>query len=116
MVMHEQAYSSASELLRLMDRGELKSRELLERYLSRIEKFSKGINAVVFLYIEKARARAYQDDQARSEGRRWGALHGLPMTVKDVNHVAGWPTTYGDPRDAAWRPEISTSLVDRLIH
>ena len=116
MFMHERAYSSASELLRSMDRGELKSRELLERYLSRIEKFNKEINAVVFLDIEKARARADQADQARSEGRRWGALHGLPMTVKDVNHVAGWPTTYGDPRDADWRPERSSALIDRLIN
>jgi amidase len=38
------------------------------------------------------------------------------MTVKDVNHVAGWPTTYGDPRDADWRPERSSALIDRLIN
>ncbi len=54
-------------------------------------------------------------DKARAEGQSWGVLHGLPMTVKDVHNVAGWPTTYGDPRDADWRPGRNSSLVDKLI-
>jgi amidase len=114
--MHNLAYASASDLIRLMDRRELTSRELLELYLSRIERFNEGVNAVVYLDVENARERAEQADNARAAGESWGVLHGLPMTVKDVNNVAGWPTTYGDPRDVDWRPERNSSLIDRLIH
>lgn len=113
--MTDLAYAPASELLRLMDRHELTSRELLELYLGRIEKYNGDVNAVVYLDTEAARKRADIADKARAEGQSWGVLHGLPMTVKDVHNVAGWPTTYGDPGDANWRPEKNSSLVDRLI-
>lgn len=113
--MTDLTYAPASDLLRLMDRHELTSRELLELYLGRIEKYNGDVNAVVYLDTEAARKRADMADKARAEGQSWGALHGLPMTVKDVHNVAGWPTTYGDPGDADWRPGKNCSLVDRLI-
>jgi amidase len=114
--MLDLAYTSASDLIRLMEGRQLTSRELLELYLGRIERFNKGVNAIVYLDVEGARARADRADEARSAGESWGVLHGLPMTVKDVNNVAGWPTTYGDPRDADWLPGRHAAIIDRLIH
>lgn len=109
------AYAPASDLLRLMDSGELTSRELLDLYLGRIERHNGDVNAVVYLDVEAARERADLADKARAAGQSWGVLHGLPMTVKDVHNVAGWPTTYGDPADADWRPARNAALIDRLI-
>ena len=80
-----------------MDRRELTSRQLLEFYLDRVGKFIRDINAIVYFEIDAAMDRADRADKARAAGERWGVLHGLPMTVKETNHVAGWPTTYGDP-------------------
>lgn len=106
------AFASASELLRLLNNCRLTSRGLLELYLSRIETYHGQVNAVVYLDLENARQRA---DLARAAGEDWGVLHRLPMTVKDVHDIAGWPTTWGDPADADWRPERNAALIDRLI-
>lgn len=114
-LMSDFAFASASDLLRLMGQRELTSRELLELYLSRIGKYNGQVNAVIYLDVENARNRADLADTARAAGESWGPLHGLPMTVKDVHNVAGWPTTYGDPADADWRPERSASLINRLV-
>lgn len=114
--MSDIAFAPASKLLQLLDRRELSSRELLELYLARIDKFNGQLNAVVYLDVEKARASADLADKARAAGKSLGALHGLPMTVKDVNNVAGWPTTYGDPSDADWRPAANSALIDRLVN
>jgi amidase len=113
--MSDLAYASATELLQLMDRRELTSRQLLELYLDRVERFNGDINAVVYFEIDAALDRADRADKARAAGERWGVLHGLPMTVKETNHVAGWPTTYGDPADADWRSQKNSALIDRLI-
>lgn len=113
--MSDLAFASATEVLELMGRGELTSRQLLELYLDRIAKFDKQVNAVVYLDVENARARADRADTDRAAEISWGPLHGLPMTVKEINNVAGWPTTYGDPADADWRPERNAALIDRLI-
>jgi amidase len=113
--MPDLAYASATELLQLMDRGEVTSRRLLELYLDRVEKFNRDINAIVYFEIDAALDRADRADKARAAGERWGVLHGLPMTVKDTNQVAGWPTTYGDHADADWRPQKSSALINRLI-
>jgi amidase len=98
-----------------MEEGKLSSRELLELYLDRIERFNGKINAVVYLDRDKARERADSADRARASGQSWGKLHGLPMTVKDVHNVADWPTTYGDPADANWCPQRNATLIDRLL-
>jgi amidase len=113
--MPDLAYASATELLQLMDRGEVTSRRLLELYLDRVEKYNRDINAIVYFEIYAALDRADRADKARAAGERWGVLHGLPMTVKDTNQVAGWPTTYGDHADSDWRPQKSSALINRLI-
>lgn len=114
--MSEIAFATASKLLYLLNQRRLSSRELLELYLARIARFNGQVNAVVYLDVEKALKRADLADKARDAGESWGPLHGLPMTVKDVNNVAGWPTTYGDPSDAEWRPATNAALIDRLIN
>ena len=64
--MSDIAFAPASKLLQLLDRRELSSRELLELYLARIDKFNGQLNAVVYLDVEKARASADLADEAGS--------------------------------------------------
>jgi len=112
--MRDIFFLSAGDLLELLDSGELTSRELLEMYLARIERYNDSINAIIYLSVEEAREATDRADKARAAGERWGPLHGLPFTVKDVHHVAGWPTTYGDPSEANYRPETSATIINRL--
>jgi amidase len=105
---------SASELLRALRAREISSRELLEHYLSRIERENDRLRAVVTLDAERARQRADACDAARARGEALGPLHGLPISVKDCFETAGLRTTCGSPRLADHVPATDAVAVARL--
>ncbi len=90
-------FRSATSLVRGLRQGEFSARELLEHFLARIDRLNPSINAVILQDRPGARARADAADAARARGESLGALHGLPMTVKESYDVAGMPTTWGIP-------------------
>lgn len=108
-------YASATELLRLLQAGELGSRDVLERFLARIASHNSRINAVVAMDAATARKRADEADAARGRGESWGALHGLPMTIKDTWEVMGMPCTAGAQRLKAHQPRRPAVAVQRLV-
>lgn len=108
------AFASATELLARLGRREFTARELLEFYLERGARLDGDVNAVIFKDLPAARARADEADAATAAGQSWGPLHGLPITVKEINNVAGWPTTYGDPALAAYIAPESAVIIQRL--
>lgn len=108
------AFASAGELLGLLARREFTSRELLEFFLDRVGRLNASINAIIYMDVAQARARADEADAATRKGQRWGALHGLPMTVKETHNVAGWPTTYGDPALKDFVPAQNAAVIERL--
>jgi amidase len=109
------AQRSATDWLQDLARGELSSLELLDALLERVEQRNPAINAVVALDVERARERAHEADAARGRGESWGALHGLPMTIKDSIEVVGMPTTSGAPELADHRPQRNADAAQRLI-
>lgn len=109
------AWSSATTLLDRMARGETTSVALLNHLLQRTARLNPAINAVVTLDAERALARAAEADAARAEGRSWGPLHGLPMTVKDSFETAGLRTTSGAPMLAGHVPARHAVAVQRLV-
>lgn len=74
-------------------RGEVTSAALAEYYIDRIERLDGDINAVVVRMFDQARARAREADAALAAGRSWGALHGVPVTVKEAFWVEGTLST-----------------------
>lgn len=81
--MDELAFADATTLAKKIRDKEISSVELLEHYVSRMEKYNPDINAIVCTQLDKARLRAGQADKALARGESWGRLHGLPMTVKE---------------------------------
>ena len=108
------AFLPAVELLDLLRRGEVSSRELLSVYLERVERINPTVNAIVTLDAERALVSAGRADDARAHGEDWGPLHGLPITVKDVFETAGLRTTAGAPELSDHVPETDAALVARL--
>ncbi len=108
-------FKSATELTRAIRQGEIKSLDLLNLYLDRIQRYNNEINAIVALDIDAARERAAEADKAIALGQNWGPLHGLPMTVKDVFEVVGMPATSGDPELKDYIPKRNAISVQRLI-
>src|SRR5580704_11304220 len=86
---------SARELARRIAGRELSAVEALDAHLARIEQQNPRLNAVVSLDIEAARRQAGAADTALARGQVPGPLHGVPITLKDGNDVAGLRTTLG---------------------
>jgi amidase len=113
--MTDLPFRSATELTRALTARELSSRELLELYVTRVEKLDPRLGAVVTLDVARALERADQADAALARGECWGPLHGLPMTVKDCWDTAGIRTTCGVESLRDRVPETNAVAVQRLI-
>jgi aspartyl-tRNA(Asn)/glutamyl-tRNA(Gln) amidotransferase subunit A len=109
------AFLSLTELAALLRSREIASRDIVARYLERIDAYDGKLHAFVDVYRDAALATAQAADAARAAGRAHGALHGLPVALKDLLHVRGHPTTAGSK---SWRGRISdytATAVQRLL-
>ena len=75
--------------------GEFTSRELLELMIDRISRINGELNAVITLDLDSAREAADHADRMHAEGKSLGALHGVPITVKDALETTGIRSTGG---------------------
>src|SRR2546429_6312528 len=83
----------ASELADRIRAGELSALNLLELSLDRIERFDPRLNAVCFLDPDRARSDAERVDRRVAAGDDLGPFAGIPMGVKELAQVQGWPDT-----------------------
>jgi amidase len=89
--------------------------EVLRAHLDRIAEVNPQVNAIVTLADEDVLLAAARDaDRAVAAGGPLGALHGLPVAVKDLLDTAGLRTTYGSPIFADHVPDADHLLVTRL--
>ena len=88
--------------------------ELLDLYLSRVEKHNPSLNAIIATDVESARKRARAADRALARRQVWGPLHGVPMTIKESFNVVGMPATWGIPALKENMPSRNAVVVDRL--
>ncbi len=52
-------------------------------------------NAFIHTFENEALEQAKAADQEISAGKYKGILHGIPIAVKDILHIAGQPTAVG---------------------
>lgn len=107
-------YTSATDALAALAAGEVGARELAEAAIARIEQHDDSINAVVVRRFDEALEEAAAADAERAAGSASGALHGLPVTVKESFDVAGTPTTWGLPQFRGNVASGDAELVQRL--
>ncbi|MDQ1477904.1 MAG: aspartyl-tRNA(Asn)/glutamyl-tRNA(Gln) amidotransferase subunit [Actinomycetota bacterium] len=74
--------------------GKLKAVDLLDYFLARIERFNEELNAFCFLDVDRARRDAAEIDAAVAQGVDPGVWAGVPMGVKELVAVEGWPDTH----------------------
>ncbi len=86
---------SLSEAARRIADGTLTPSALLEACLGRIAATDDAVHAWVSVDEAGARATARERTEEARAGRRRGPLHGIPVAIKDVFHVAGMTTTCG---------------------
>jgi amidase len=108
------ALASAIDLAEAVRLRKIAATELLEIYRARIETYNSSLNAVVFTDWERAFVEARQCDAMLARGEACGALHGVPMTVKDAFDVTSMPSTWGKTELASNLPQRNAVAVDRL--
>ena len=86
--------ASISELQLALDAGRVTSRQLVQLYIDRINRYNGRINAVAHL-SRTALNEAEALDRERAAGRIRGPLHGIPVAVKDIINTNDMPTTGG---------------------
>ncbi|HEY4451625.1 MAG TPA: amidase [Solirubrobacteraceae bacterium] len=106
--------SSALELAAALLARELSALELLDACLATVDERNPQINAVIWRNDEDARAAAREADRRLAAGDRAPFL-GVPIPIKDLTPVAGWPVTYGSNGAPAGASEESELVVDALV-
>ncbi len=88
--------------------------EVVDFYLERMDRLNPKINAVIWRRDDELRAEAVAAGEALMSGEELGPLHGVPIPIKDLTDVSGWPTTYGS-RAAAGRVATVTAHVAQAL-
>jgi amidase len=75
-------------LAELVKKKKVKSAELVEAAIERIERHNPQLNAVVF--------KAYDEARAKARAKLSGIFAGVPILLKDIlGAKKGWPTRSG---------------------
>ena len=109
----ELAGLSAVEAVARMKSGELDAETYAKALITRARK-RRDLNAFINLDPEQVLESARAADKRRSSGQVLGALHGLPIPVKDSVFTEDYPTTAGTAALRELNHRVDAPLVSRL--
>lgn len=112
--MEDILFESLAEVSRRLHARELSPVELTDAVLARIEARASGLGVFVTVVPERARAAAREAESALASGRSRGPLHGVPVSVKDLFHMRGLPTTAASPFPVQEAAAADAAVVERL--
>ena len=107
-------YLSLHELASRIQSKELSPVEATEAVLERIERLNPTLNAYITVMAEQALADAHAAESEIASGHYRGALHGVPVGVKDLCATQGVRTTAGSKILADSVPDEDATVV-RLL-
>ena len=110
----ELAFSSVAEQGRLIRSGKLSPVELMNLYLSRIERYNPVLRAYITVCADSALAAAREAEREISAGNYRGPLHGIPFGVKDQLNTRGIRTTLGSRIFVDRVPDFDATVITRL--
>ena len=103
---------SLEELANRIKSAQLTSVEVCEKYIERINKFEKDVKAWAFLDKKILLEKAEEADEYRKSGKPLGALHGLPVAIKDIIGTYDMPTECG----TIFRKKMSSSQDSEIVN
>ena len=108
---------SISEIQKLMTDGKLTAKQLVKKYLERINKIDKSgptINSIIELNPDALKI-AENLDQVRKEDNSLGPLHGIPILIKDnIATADNMMTTAGSLALEGFRSTRDAFIVQKL--
>ncbi len=88
--------------------------EIIEAVLARIEALNPRLNAFLAVDAERAREAAQGAEGAVMRGDSLGLLHGLPVSIKDLEPSAGMRYTSGSKFTANRVAEFDSLVTERV--
>jgi amidase len=108
------AFTPAVELAQLIRRREVSPLQLVEIYLQRIERLNPQLGSYFTVTAELAIADAKAKTEMLATAVDLPPFFGVPISIKDLNTVAGVPCTYGNPALLNNIPEYDDGVVTRI--
>lgn len=110
----EIGYMPATAMAAAIRRKQLSPLEITRAILGRIERFNPALNAFVTITADAALAQAKEAERAVMRGETLGALHGIPVSLKDSMATSGVRTTFGSKVFTSFVPTEDAPLVERI--
>lgn len=108
------AFKTALELRQAMAARQISPVEIMQATLARAERFDPKLNCFATYTPELALEAARKAEQEQMGGRATGALHGLPISVKDLIAVKDLKLTFGSRAMANNVAAVDAPSVERL--
>lgn len=107
-------YASLLDIAGLLEGGDLRSTELTQLLLERIEDVDGSLHGYVTVMADQAMDSARLADSEILAGRYKGPLHGVPIGIKDLCYTQGVPTMAGTKVLSDFIPEYDATVVAKL--
>lgn len=114
MVDSTLAFMPATELRKLIASKQVSPVEVTSLYFERIASLDSRLNAYLALNHDEAMRTAREAEQAVMRGERLGPLHGLPISIKDLELTRGIRTTGGSLVFKDRVPTEDSIVVERV--
>ncbi len=101
------------QLRELLDKGDVTSQELTEKFLNRIKSVDTKVRAYVTVTEEEAMDQAKKADEKIKEGKS-SFLTGIPLGIKDVICTEGIPTTCSSKMLKDFRPPFDATVIEKF--
>ena len=114
MADDELAYAPAWRVRGKIASKEISVPEIVELFLRRIEELNPKLNAYLTVTADEAMAQAKEAQEAVSRGDNLGPLHGVPVSIKDLEFTKGIRSTMGCTIFRDYVPDEDSVVVERL--
>lgn len=113
--MSSLCHTSVADAAAAVARRELSPVELTDAALARIDEVDGRVRAFETVVAGRAREAARRAEAEIASGDYRGALHGIPVAVKDLYDTAGIPTTASSRVLEGRIPQRDAACVERLF-
>lgn len=107
-------YLELTEVAHLIQTRKVSPVEVTEAMLDRIAAVDGRLHSYALVTAELALEQARRAEEEISRRRYRGALHGVPIGLKDLCYTKGIPTAAGMPIHRNFRPTFDGTVVKRL--
>jgi amidase len=111
-------FTPAVEIAAAIRRREVSPVEVVDSYLERMDQLDRRLNAFCHRAdddVRKAASGAADAVVRAASTEDLPPFHGVPLPIKDLLDVAGWPTTYGSAGASQAPAAASDPVVQRFV-